>query len=87
MTALDDPALLHLLPLEAAIPDMPRVHATEAGATRLANGNPGEAVPAGAAPPYGAEALAMRAGRALAIGAWRGGMLHPSRVFVQQDGG
>lgn len=80
--SMDGLADAPLLPLEAAIPDMPRVTATEAGATRLAHGNPGEAVPPGAAPAYGAEALAMRGGRALAIGAWRGGMLHPSRVFV-----
>ncbi len=79
---MEDLAAAPLLPLEAAIPDMPRVHATEAGALRLGHGNPGEAIPAGAAPPYGAEALAMRGGRALAIGAWRGGMLHPTRVFV-----
>lgn len=84
MDALADPAALEarLLPLEAAIPDMHRVHATEAGAARLTHGNAGEAIPTGEAPPYGAEALAMRGGRALAIGAWRGGMLHPSRVFV-----
>ncbi len=83
--SMDDLGAAPLLPLEAAIPDMPRVHATEAGATRLAHGNPGEAIPQGAPPAYGAEALAMRGGRALAIGAWRGGMLHPARVFAAPD--
>ena len=82
MDALSDPAAIELLPLEAAIPGMARVTATQAGAVRLAHGNAGEAIASGAAPAYGAEALAMRDGRALAIGAWRGGMLHPSRVFV-----
>ena len=82
MAALENPAALPLLPLEAAIPEMPRVQATEAGALRLAHGNPGEAIAAGPAPAYGAEALAMRDGRALAIGRWRGGTLHPSRVFA-----
>ena len=69
----------HLLPVEAALADWPRLLATEEGASRLAHGNPGECT--GDAEP-GAQAYAVRDGRAVAMGRWMGGMLHPDRVFV-----
>ena len=70
----------HLRPIEAALPDWPRLTATEEGAVRLANGNPGACL--GDAP-AGVRAYAVRDGRALAMGRWMGGLLHPARVFVR----
>jgi tRNA pseudouridine55 synthase len=68
-----------LLPVEAGLATLPGLHATEAGAARLLNGNPGEVT--GPALDWGAEAWASRDGRPIALGTYRGGMLHPSRVF------
>ncbi len=71
-----------LLPLEAALAGMPELRATPEGAVRLMNGNPGAARATGpAAADWGALAWASHEGRPLAIGAYRGGELHPSRVF------
>jgi tRNA pseudouridine55 synthase len=68
-----------LLPLTAALAGLPEVRATPEGAARLLNGNPGEAI---ADLDWGIDAWASHAGRPLAIGTWRGGRLHPTRVFV-----
>ena len=73
----------HLLPLQAALAGLPELTATEAGAIRLAHGNPGACL--GDAP-AGALAYAVRDGRALALGRWMGGMLTPERVFVRPEG-
>jgi tRNA pseudouridine55 synthase len=76
-----DPALdAHLLPLEAGLNDLPEVQCTPEGATRLLNGNPGMVF---AAPDveFGDEAWASFEGRAIAIGQYRAGELHPSRVM------
>ncbi|MBF9029580.1 tRNA pseudouridine(55) synthase TruB [Rhodobacterales bacterium HKCCE3408] len=67
-----------LLPVETGLADLPRLTATELGAARLRNGNPGE-VATGAE--YGAECWAAYQGRPIAVGTYRGGLLHPSRVF------
>jgi len=67
-----------LLPLEVGLADLPELKATAAGAVRLRNGNPG-AVVTGAE--YGAEAWASFQGQPVAVGTYRGGELHPSRVF------
>jgi tRNA pseudouridine55 synthase len=67
-----------LLPVQAALAGLPEVRATEAGAARLARGNPGEVLGNAA---WGTIAWASRDGVALAVGEVRGGMLHPSRVF------
>ncbi|MEM9342850.1 MAG: tRNA pseudouridine(55) synthase TruB [Pseudomonadota bacterium] len=69
-----------LLPLEIALQDLPEARCTELGATRLRNGNPGEITHTTAA--FGDEAWASRDGQAVAVGTYRGGMLHPSRVFL-----
>ncbi|WP_299964944.1 tRNA pseudouridine(55) synthase TruB [uncultured Roseobacter sp.] len=68
-----------LRPVEEALQSLPQVRATAEGATRLRNGNPGMVL----APdvPYGTEAWASFEGRALAIGRYKSGELHPTRVL------
>jgi len=68
-----------LKPLELALQGLPELPATDEGAVRLRNGNPGD-VTRGVG--YGEEAWASWQGRAIAVGQYRGGMLHPARVFV-----
>jgi tRNA pseudouridine55 synthase len=68
-----------LLPLTAALAGLPELAATAEGAARLLHGNPGEVIGDLA---WGAEAWASRDGRPLAIGRYRGGLLHPARVFA-----
>jgi len=74
-TALD----ARLKPLELGLAGLPELVASAEGAARLRNGNPG-LVLTGAE--YGAEAWASHQGRAIAVGVYRGGELHPSRVFA-----
>lgn len=69
-----------LLPLELGLADLPEVRATPEGAARLKNGNPGMVLPAPDVE-YGDEAWASFEGKPLAVGNYRGGELHPSRVF------
>lgn len=68
-----------LKPLELGLADLPELHATAEGAVRLSHGNPGTVI--GPALPYGTEAWASLNGRAVAVGHYRSGELHPSRVF------
>ncbi|WP_308917052.1 tRNA pseudouridine(55) synthase TruB [Jannaschia sp. LMIT008] len=72
-----------LRPLEVALGGLPELPCTPEGATRLRHGNPG-AVTRGVA--EGTEAWASEDGRAVALGTYRGGSLHPSRVFVRDEG-
>ena len=67
-----------LLPLELGLQDLPELPATPEGAVRLRNGNPGQVT--GHAD-WGTEGWASLDGRAVAVGHYRGGELHPSRVF------
>lgn len=69
-----------LLPLEAGLADLPELPATPEGAARLRNGNPGMVIASDVE--YGEEAWASLDGRAVAVGQYRAGELHPSRVFV-----
>ncbi|MCV3270249.1 tRNA pseudouridine(55) synthase TruB [Roseobacter sinensis] len=73
--ALDD----HLRPVEMALADLPEVKATAEGAARLRNGNPGMVLASDV--DYGEEAWASFEGRAVAIGRYKSGELHPSRVL------
>jgi len=76
-----DPALdRRLRPLEDGLAGLPEVVCTEEGAARLHNGNPGAVIAADGIE-YGDECWASYRGRALAIGRYKGGALHPSRVF------
>ncbi len=68
-----------LKPLELGLADLPEMTATPEGAVRLRHGNPGMVI--GPSLPYGTEAWASSQGRAVAVGHYRGGELHPSRVF------
>lgn len=68
-----------LLPVEAGLQDLPQVQATDQGAVRLRNGNPGQVI---GNLPYGTECWASHQGRAVAVGRYMGGELHPSRVFA-----
>ena len=70
--------LAALLPLEAALADLPQMQATEQGATRILNGNPGQVL--GHAD-YGTEVWVSRQGRPLCIGRYLGGEVQPVRVF------
>jgi tRNA pseudouridine55 synthase len=68
-----------LRPLEEGLVDLPELRATAEGAARLRNGNPGMVFTSEAE--YGDEAWASYEGRAVAVGTYRAGELHPSRVF------
>ena len=74
---LDD----HIVALEIGLDDLPQVTTTVEGATKLRNGNPGIAF-AKDDVEYGDECWASLDGQAVAIGRFKGGELHPSKVFV-----
>lgn len=69
----------HLLPLETGLADLPEVKATAQGVTRMRNGNPGMVITAGCE--YGDTCWASFEGNAVAIGTYRAGELHPTRVI------
>ncbi len=69
----------HLLPLEVALQGLPELPATPEGAARLRNGNAGMVLTSSVA--YGEEAWASDQGRAVAVGIYKAGELHPNRVF------
>ncbi|WP_298968450.1 tRNA pseudouridine(55) synthase TruB [uncultured Roseobacter sp.] len=69
----------HLRPVEEAFVDMAEVKATPEGATRLRNGNPGMVLAVDV--DYGEECWASYDGQALAIGRYKSGELHPTRVL------
>ncbi|MBK0325979.1 tRNA pseudouridine(55) synthase TruB [Rhodobacteraceae bacterium F11138] len=68
-----------LRPLEQGLSDLPELRCTAEGAARLRNGNPGMVLAADAE--YGDECWASHDGRAVAVGVYKAGELHPSRVF------
>ncbi len=69
----------HIRPLEEGLADLPMVSATAEGAARLRNGNPGMVIAQGIE--YGDECWAAFDGHAVAVGRYKAGELHPSRVF------
>ena len=71
----------YLRPLEQGLEDLTELKATTEGATRLRHGNPGMVL--GGDVEYGDEAWASFEGKAVAVGIYRSGELHPSRVFNQ----
>ncbi len=73
--ALDD----YLRPLEEGLAELPELVCTLEGATRLSHGNPGMVLASDVE--YGEEAWASFEGKAVAVGIYRAGELHPSRVF------
>ena len=68
-----------LKPLELGLADLPELPCTPEGAARLKNGNPGMVIASSVG--YGDEAWASYQGRAVAVGIYKSGELHPSRVF------
>jgi len=74
--ALED----HLLPLETALGALPELVCTAEGAAKLRHGNAGQVL---GHLDFGTEAWASFQGRAVAVGHYRGGELHPARVFVR----
>ncbi len=68
-----------LRPLEEGLADLPELRCTPEGAARLRNGNPGMVITSDAE--YGDEAWASLDGKAVAIGIYKAGELHPTRVF------
>ena len=69
----------HLLPLDAGLTDMARVTCDQIAAAKLRNGNPALVITADC--DYGETALATHQGQPIALGVYRAGELHPSRVF------
>ncbi|WP_179378952.1 tRNA pseudouridine(55) synthase TruB [Jannaschia marina] len=67
-----------LLPLELGLADLKRIAVNEAAAARLRHGNPGDAFEGA---DYGETCWAAHQGRAVAIGIYRAGAIHPSKVF------
>ena len=68
-----------LRPLECGLAGLPELRTTREGAVRMKNGNPGLVLSAGAE--YGDAAWASLDDRAVAVGTYRAGKLHPTRVF------
>ncbi|WP_293575352.1 tRNA pseudouridine(55) synthase TruB [Phaeobacter sp.] len=70
----------YLRPLEDGLADLPELICTAEGASKLRNGNPGMVLASDVE--YGDAAWASFEGKAVAVGQYRSGQLHPSRVFV-----
>ncbi|PSL18528.1 tRNA pseudouridine(55) synthase TruB [Shimia abyssi] len=73
----------YLLPLEQGLIDLPEVKATAQSAIRLRNGNPGMVIANDVE--YGDECWASIDGQPVAVGIYKNGELHPSRVFVMPN--
>ncbi|HCM98276.1 MAG TPA: tRNA pseudouridine(55) synthase TruB [Rhodobacter sp.] len=69
----------YLQPLEIALADLTELPCSPEGAAKLKNGNPGMVLSSSAA--YGDSAWASYQGRPVAVGIYKAGELHPSRVF------
>ena len=69
----------YLRTLEEGLQDLPQVSATPEGAVRMRNGNPGMVMASDVE--YGDECWASLDGKAVAVGRYKAGELHPSRVF------
>ncbi|MEC7670531.1 MAG: tRNA pseudouridine(55) synthase TruB, partial [Pseudomonadota bacterium] len=72
-----------LLPIEVGLADLPEVTCPPESVTRLRNGNP--AVVIASDVEYGEECWASLNGKPIAVGRFKAGELHPSRVFVEAD--
>lgn len=70
----------HLLPLATGLNELPEAKATAEGATKLRNGNPGMVLNA-AGIEYGDECWVSYDGTPVAVGRYKAGEVHPSRVF------
>lgn len=70
----------HIRPLEDGLCDLPQLPCSAESAARLRNGNPAMVIASDVE--YGDECWAAFDGRAVAVGIYKGGELHPARVFV-----
>ena len=70
----------HLLPLEIGLRDLPELPCGAEAAGHLRHGNPGRVLASHVE--YGDVAWASHDGQAVAVGVYRAGELHPSRVFA-----
>ena len=73
----------YLLPIETGLAELPELTCRPEAAARLRNGNPGMVLASDVE--YGEEAWVSCDGEPIAIGIYRAGELHPSRVFVAPD--
>lgn len=71
----------YLRPVSDGLIDLPQVTVGETGAVRLRNGNPGQVISAPADLEFGDTAWAAHKGEPLAIGIYRAGQIHPTRVL------
>ncbi len=69
----------YLRPVDQGLADLPEVRATAEGAVRMRNGNPGMVLASDV--DYGTECWASLDGVPVAVGRYKAGELHPSRVF------
>jgi tRNA pseudouridine55 synthase len=70
----------HLRPLEDGLADLPELTCTPEAAVKLRNGNPAMVIASGIE--YGEECWVSCDGAPVAVGRYKSGDLHPSRVFV-----
>ncbi len=70
----------YLLPLEIGLADLPEVRCPPESVVKLRNGNPAMVIAHDVE--YGDDCWASYEGKAVAVGSFRAGELHPSRVFV-----
>ena len=70
----------HLHPMEIGLQDLPAGTCSQESAQRLRNGNPAPVILSDAS--YGDICWVAHQGQPIAIGEYRAGSLHPSRVFV-----
>ncbi|TQS70292.1 tRNA pseudouridine(55) synthase TruB [Rhodobacteraceae bacterium] len=68
-----------ILPLTLGLEDLPQLKCTTEGAVRLKNGNPGMVLASDLE--YGDEAWVSYEGQPVAVGIYKAGEVHPSRVF------
>ncbi|MEJ6707737.1 MAG: tRNA pseudouridine(55) synthase TruB [Amylibacter sp.] len=73
----------HLLPLEVGLDDLPRLTCKPEQVAKLRNGNAAMVIASNLE--YGDEAWVACNGEPIAIGIYKAGELHPSRVFVKHD--
>ena len=69
----------HLLPVEIGLADLAELRTTPEGAIKLKNGNPGMVLASDVE--YGDTCWASLDGQPIAVGVYKSGELHPSRVF------
>ena len=70
----------HLLPLELGLSDLPKLRCSAEAAAKMRNGNPAMVIASNV--DYGDECWASLDGKAVAVGVYKSGELHPSRVFA-----